>query len=135
MIVDKLLGIFKALKGDTSTEGRKKKGIIAAIAGSVALLIIAIVSFRAWKTGKKLAKLLHEKAVNEEKFIQAKVDKKIAISEKAKQAADDKIEDLHFKLVKITEAIQKAEDIFDDSKDMINEIKTWDDLEKFRGHL
>ena len=91
-IVNKLLDVFRSLKS-TGEDGKKKKGgaILAAVIGSVAAIIIAILSFRAWKTGKKMAKLLHEKAVTDEKAEQAVADAMLAESEAEKQAAQVEI--------------------------------------------
>lgn len=133
-VVNKLLEVFRSLKSKGEDGSKKKTGaIIALVIGAVAAVIIAILSFRAWKTGKKMAKLLHEKAVNEEKFIQAEVDKKIAVSEEAKQAAAALIEEIHHKIVEINEALEEAETIYDQAKDTIHEIKTWDEFDKLRG--
>ena len=79
-IAEKLLDTFKTLKGAGEGDNKKKKrgGIAAGVAVVVALMVVAILSFRAWRQGKKLAKLLHEKAVAEEKQIQAIRDAKLA---------------------------------------------------------
>lgn len=130
-VVNKLLGVFKSLKED-SKDGKKKRGgaIAAAAIGAVAAIIIAILSFRAWKTGKKMAKLLHEKAVTDEKAEQAVADAMIAESEAEKQAAQAEIDKIREKLAGIAEAMQEAEQTYEQAKETIHEIKTWDEFDK-----
>jgi peptidoglycan hydrolase CwlO-like protein len=129
-VVNKLLDVFRSLKGNK--DAKKKAGIgMAAIIGAVAAIIIAILSFRAWKTGKKMAKLLHEKAVTDEKAEQAVADAMIAESEAEKQAAQVEIEKIRKKLLEIAVTLQEAEQEYEQAKETIHEIKTWDEFDKF----
>jgi len=134
-IVNKLLEAFKSLKGSAKEGGSKKgKGMLfAGLIGSVAMIIIGILSFRAWKTGKKMAKLLHEKAVTEEKAVQAVTDVQLAKNEEERQVAQAEIEAIRVKLAGIAESLQEAEQTFEQAKETIHEIKTWDELDRFRG--
>jgi len=130
-IVNKLLDLFRSLKGEGKDGKKSKAGIIlAALTGAVALTIIGILSFRAWKTGKKLAKLQHEKAVTDEKAEQAVADAMIAESEEEKQAAQAQIEEVRRKLLALAEAMQEAETTYEQAKETIHEIKNWDDFDK-----
>lgn len=134
-IVNKLLEVFKSLKG-SAKEGGSKKGRGLAFAGiiaSVAMIIIGILSFRAWKTGKKMAKLLHEKAVTEEKADQAITDAQLAENEEERKVAQADIEKIREKLAGIAEAMQEAEKTYEQAKETIHEIRNWDELDKFRG--
>ena len=133
-VVNKLLDVFRSLKS-RGEDGKKKSGgaIIALAIGAVAAFIIAILSFRAWKTGKKLAKLQHEKAVTLEKADQALADILLAESEADKQAAQVEIDKIRERLVQLAEAMQEAETTYEQAKETIHEIKTWDELDKLRG--
>lgn len=133
-IVNKLLDVFRSLKG-TDADGKKRKGgaILAAVIGSVAAIIIAILSFRAWKTGKKMAKLLHEKAVTDEKAEQAVADAMLAESEAEKQAAQVEIDKIRVRLAELAEVMQETEKTYEQAKETIHEIRTWDELDKLRG--
>ena len=129
-VVNKLLDVFRSLKGDK--DGKKKAGPLIALAiGAVAAIIIAILSFRAWKTGKKMAKLLHEKAVTLEKADQALADVLLAESEADKKAAQVKIDKIRERLVEIAEVMQETEATYEQAKETIHEIKTWDDFDEF----
>jgi len=129
--VSKLLDVFRSLKGAGKDSKKKSRGaIFAGLAAAVAMIIIGLLSFRAWKQGKKLAKLLHEKAVTEEKAEQAKADEKISESEAKKQAAIKKILEIQKKIAGVDEAIKVAQTTYDQAKETIHEIKNWDELDK-----
>ena len=116
-MVDTLLGVFKQLKGE---KGDKKRGwIFGVLAAGVAALIIGLLSWRAHKTGKKLAKLQHEKDVAEEKKEQAK--------------AQDEIDKIDEKIKVIDESLQEAKETYNQAKETIDEIKTWDDFDNKYG--
>jgi peptidoglycan hydrolase CwlO-like protein len=128
-LVNKLLDVFRALKKDEN--GKRRKGVFIGLALSVAMIIIGLLSFRAWKNGKKMAKLLHEKAVAEEKEIQASADALIADSEEKKKAAAAQAEAIRQKILKINEALQETESVYEQSKETIKEIKTWEEFDRF----
>lgn len=127
--VDRLLGVFRKLKGEKGKGGKQRGLIIGGIAAAVAFLIIGLLSWRAFRQGKKLAKLMHEKAVQEELAEQAKANEKIAESEARRLEAVKKVEEIRKKIAGIDEAMKEAESIRDQSKETIDEIKTWDDLD------
>lgn len=128
-VVDRLLDVFRSLKG--GSDGKKKRGaLFAGLAAAVAFIVIGLLSFRAWKTGKKLAALQHEKDVNEEKAEQAKADAKIAESEAEKHVAQKKIEEIEQKIKVVDEALDEAKSIYDQTKETIEEIQTWDEFDK-----
>jgi len=128
-VVNKLLDIFRTLKKDE--DGKRRKGVFIGLALSVAMIIIGLLSFRAWKNGKKMAKLLHEKAVAEEKEIQASANALIADSEEKKKAAAEQVELLRQKILKINERLQETESIYEQSKETISEIKSWEEFDRF----
>jgi hypothetical protein len=133
-VVNKLLDVFRSLKSKGEDGKKKSVGTILALAiGAVAAIIIAILSFRAWKTGKKMAKLLHEKAVTDEKAEQAVTDAMLAENEEEREEAQAKIEAIRKRLVVIAESMQEAEKTYEQAKETIHEIKTWDQFDKLRG--
>ncbi len=133
-VVNKLLDVFRSLKSKGEDGKKKSAGTILALAiGAIAAIIIAILSFRAWKTGKKMAKLLHEKAVTDEKAEQAVADAMLAENEKERAEAQAKIEEIRRKLAVIAESMQEAEQTYEQAKETIHEIRTWDQFDKLRG--
>jgi hypothetical protein len=133
-VVNKLLDVFRSLKGKGEDGKKKSVGTILALAiGAIAAIIIAILSFRAWKTGKKMAKLLHEKAVTDERAEQAIADVILADNEEERAEAQAKIEAIRKRLVVIAESMQEAEKTYEQAKETIHEIKTWDQFDKLRG--
>jgi len=133
-VVNKLLDVFRSLKSKGEDGKKKSAGTILALAiGAIAAIIIAILSFRAWKTGKKMAKLLHEKAVTDEKAEQAVADAMLAENEQERLEAQAKIEEIRRRLAVIAESMQEAEQTYEQAKETIHEIKTWDQFDKLRG--
>lgn len=130
-IVNKLLDIFRSLKSKGEDGKKKSAGTILALAiGAIAAIIIAILSFRAWKTGKKMAKLLHEKAVTDEKAEQAVADAMLAENAQERAEAQAKIEAIRKRLADIAETMQEAEKTYEQTKETISEIKDWDQFDK-----
>lgn len=116
-VLNTLLDTFKKLKGE---KGKKGIGwIFGIIAGAVAALIIGMLSFRAWKTGKKLAALQHEKDVAEELKEQAKAQEEI-----------DKIDE---QIKVIDTSLQEAKETYIKAVETIDQIKNWDDFDKMYG--
>ena len=133
-VVNKLLDVFRSLKSKGEDGKKKSAGTILALAiGAIAAIIIAILSFRAWKTGKKMAKLLHEKAVTDEKAEQAVADAMLAENAQERAEAQAKIEAIRKRLADIAETMQEAEKTYEQTKETIHEIKTWDQFDKLRG--
>jgi hypothetical protein len=133
-VVNKLLDVFRSLKSKGEDGKKKSAGTILALAiGAIAALIIAILSFRAWKTGKKMAKLLHEKAVTDEKAEQAITDVILAKNEQERAEAEAKIAVIRKRLAVIADSLQEATQTYEHAKETIHEIKTWDQFDKLRG--
>jgi hypothetical protein len=133
-VVNKLLDVFRSLKSKGEDGKKKSAGTILALAiGAIAALIIAILSFRAWKTGKKMAKLLHEKAVTDEKAEQAITDVILADNEEERAEAEAKIEVIRKRLAVIADSLKEATRTYEQAKETIHEIKTWDQFDKLRG--
>lgn len=130
-VVNKLLDVFRSLKSKGEDGKKKSAGTILALAiGAIAAIIIAILSFRAWKTGKKMAKLLHEKAVTDEKAEQAVADAMLAENAQERAEAQAKIEAIRKRLADIAETMQEAEKTYEQTKETISEIKDWDQFDK-----
>jgi hypothetical protein len=133
-VVNKLLDVFRSLKSKGEDGKKKSAGTILALAiGAIAALIIAILSFRAWKTGKKMAKLLHEKAVTDERAEQAIADVILADNEEQRAEAEAKIEVIRKRLAVIADSLKEATRTYEQAKETIHEIKTWDQFDKLRG--
>lgn len=116
-MVDTLLGVFRKLKGE---KGDKKRGwIFGVLAAGVAALIIGLLSWRAYRTGKKLAALQHQADVLAEQKEQAKAQSEI-----------DKIDE---KIKVIDEALQTSEETYTKAKETIDEIQSWDDFDQKYG--
>lgn len=126
--LDKLVGVVQNYKQQDS----KGSGgwIAAAIAGIVALISIALLAFNAWKKGKETARLLHEKAVEEEKERQATEDAIIAETrEKQDEAAARAMEHLA-EVTRLAEEAGQVEAERRRAHELIDQITSWEDIDE-----
>ena len=113
--------------------GKSSAGWIAGLIGIVvALFTIIGFSIRAWRMGRKIAKLQHEKDVAEEKKIQAEADKKVAELEEKKQKTEEEIRK-HQEVIDSSQ--QKIDNMKKDREATIRKIEealTWEDLDNLK---
>lgn len=125
--LDKLVGVVQNYKQQDS----KGSGgwIAAAIAGIVALISIALLAFNAWKKGKETARLLHEKAVEEEKERQAEADLAIAASHQERVEATERADEALAEVRRLEEAAQQAAEERRKAHELIDRITSWQDVD------
>lgn len=105
--------------------------ITKVLLGLVAIVAAAFLYYRAWKQGKELAKLQHEKDVLEEKSIQKvtkdKIDQSLEAISKLKQLEIsnlNKISIVDLQLKKLDEERTKT-------KNEIESLETWSDINRY----
>lgn len=117
----------------SDNKGTNRGWIGALVVGVFVILLTAVFGFIAWRRGKKLAKLLHEKAVSEEKHHQAQVDAQLAESD---EAFNDAISQAVEHQENITRLGQEADELkgqLDDVKKDLDDITSWDDVDRYLG--
>ena len=129
-IVDSLMGAVQGYKAKEQS-GSGAGWIGAAIAGILGLIGIAIFAFQAWKSGKELAKLKHEKAVREEEEHQAKVDIEIATNEDERQKAIQEADGAGKRIEALELERQRLEGEHREHRERIDAIASWDDVDLF----
>ncbi len=122
--------VEKAVKASSKA---KKTGKIVAICTAALLSMLAI--FGIWiklrRQGKELAKLKHEKNVNDEKLRQAEVNAELAKNEadfqshiQEAQAHLNTVTDLENKITTIQQEHQRQ-------TELIQSLVTWEDIDKY----
>jgi len=132
---EKLVEIVRDLqvKQTSKTSGKGNKWIATLVGGLLVIVIISILGFRAWRQGKKLAKLLHERDQVHEDAHQAALDAIMATGdteiEEAAQTASQlrkRLRDLEFERARIKQEHH-------DTVNKIQSITSWDDITKYLG--
>lgn len=106
-----------------------RKWIIGAVVVVLTLLVIAVFAFRAAQHGKQVAALKHErdKLINE--AIQSEVEAKLVAS-KEEQARHEQVATEALRQVdEIEEQITRLEDQHAANQNVINSIRSWDDVD------
>ena len=131
--LDKVLDVIQTNK----TEEKETKGngglIGALIAGILVMIITAVFGFIAWRRGKELAKLLHEKAVAEENLHQAGVDATLAKDDTVRAEATTRIEAAQYKIVEIVAQREVLQEEHRAAKQRLDEFTSWDDVDRYLG--
>lgn len=130
-ITNTLLELMRSLR--TGEDDKKRKGgwIAGGVLAAVAMLVIGLLMWKAKRNGKKLAKLLHEKAVAEEKELQASADMILEASEEKKDAAETEALRLRDKIAALDEKILRAHEDRIEATATIAEIKSWDEVDDY----
>ena len=113
-------------------KGEKKNAFpTVAIVTVVALLVIAFFYFRAWRYGKKLAKLLHERDVAEQEKEREKVI--VVIDENSRQAEEKmkRVAELDKNLEDLESKIDELEKNRTMTNEKIADLKNWDDIDRY----
>ena len=113
-------------------EKERSNGWIGALVASlVVILVTGILGYLSWRKGKKLAQLLHEKAIEEEKAFSAKVDEQIAELEEERQQAQERILEASTKLEELQKQEEELVRDYNDAQARIKDLVTWDDIDSY----
>lgn len=115
----------KAKEGDNS-------GWISALV-SIVVLLFTIVGFGffAWRRGRALAKLLHEKAVAEEEVHQAEVDKELAVLREEQARADIQLTEAQERLLLLQQEETRLREEYTHARQTLDSIVSWDDVDRY----
>lgn len=99
--------------------------------GAIVLFFLTYMAWRAYKQGRELAKLKHERDVNVQRQIKAEKDALLeANTEKIDKHAETLVH-LRNENKQIDAAIQAIEEEYLSTKERINALQTWDDIDKY----
>ena len=102
----------------------------------VAVLIffaLAFLAWRAWSKGREIAKLKHELDLRKEEEEKAKVNAALEANNKKRRTLESKAASLTTTVARIKEDIKRAEDERTLAHSTIDEITSWEDVNKIVG--
>jgi len=124
--------LVQAVQGYKQKEQAGTGGWVAAGVALVLLLVgLAVYAWQAWKVGKEHAKLLHEKAVQEEAGHQALIDASLALSKNEQAAAIAVAEAAYTRTVVLDGLRVELEEEHREVRERIDAIVSWDDVDRF----
>lgn len=113
---------------EAKSQQKNNGWVVSVIVSVVVFFILAILSFSAWKSGKKIAELKHKIDVDEEKRIQSVLDTKLAEKEDLKQKLDNEIEIIKVRIEDNKKLINELESTRIKDKEQIDKIQSWDQI-------
>jgi len=125
---------ISAVQGNKAAEQAGSGGWIGALVAAIIVIItVAVLGFMAWKKGRELSALLHEKATAEEDAHQAKVDVAIAADEDKRRAALAAAAQAAAELEKLEREFQLLEEDHLEIRTRIDALLSWDDVDSYLG--
>lgn len=101
------------------------------VLGILALLLISVFGFLAWRNGKKLAKALHDKDRLEEEIKQADVARRIEEEEDKIDAATAVMSSLLDQHLSATVEVTRLEREYERTKQTLDELTSWDAVDEY----
>lgn len=128
--------IVKWTEGHGSQQATRStpwRWVVGLLVGAAAALFVGFLYYRAWKKGRELAKLKHEKDVLETKQKMAIINEKMSTNQHEMDLA--LIDFKHAKLatVKLEEKMRAVEADHKKSMEAVDALKTWDDVDRYTG--
>lgn len=126
-----LRGVIQEQK-DKEEEG-SSSWVGALVVSILVILFTAIMGFVAWRRGREMARLKHERAKAEEEAHQARVAADLA--EDATEQADalDQAEQLMGRVEELKRERRRLEEEHAAAMDQLKEVTSWDDIDRYMG--
>lgn len=128
--LDGILGAIQAKKEESQKNGTSWSWVTATIAAILAFIGLAFASYDAWKKGREIAKLKHEKDVAEEAKQRAEIEVKLTTETERQKVQQLLIANITKTIVNLKIDIEKAEKERQDIHNKIDKVTNWDDLDQ-----
>jgi predicted nucleic acid-binding Zn-ribbon protein len=128
--LDGILGVLQAKKEESQKNGTSWSWVTAAIAALLAFIGLAFAAYDAWKKGREIAKLKHEKDVAEEAKQKAEIEVKLTAEAELQKARQLLISNIEKTIVGLEVQIAEAEKERQAIHAKIDQVTSWDDLDK-----
>jgi hypothetical protein len=130
-IVDKLSGWIKG-QGDKQSKRKSPwKWVTGLLVGAVALFTIGFMYWRAWKQGRELAKLKHQRDVADEEKKQAKITEAMAANDAKASLHSLEAKKAELKVEKIDMELRNIEHDKRITNSEIGNLKNWRDIDGY----
>lgn len=133
-ILNKIVGFMKDQTASKAEAPASSKWVYWLVIGIAAVISIAIAYYLMWKKGREIAKLQHEKDVNDELKRQEEENKKITSSTSEISVANAKIQELTKKNSDIDSQLLEIENQKKIVERQLENAKNWQDLDKLFNH-
>ena len=128
--MENLKKYFEAEKPKVEEKKGVSKWCAGLVLGVLTLLVLGWFYFQAWKKGKELAKLKHEKdKLEQHKAVDAALQK-VSKNEALVEIFEQNIRELEKEIDKINVSLHTVEEEYNNAKNAINSISSWDDVDK-----
>jgi len=127
--LDGILGAIQAKKEESQKSGTSWSWVTAAIASILAFIGLAFAAYDAWKKGREIAQLKHEKDLAEEAKQKAIIEEKLTQDQIRQKSHQFLISNLESKIATLNTAIGNAEIQRKDIHNKIDKVTSWADFD------
>lgn len=107
--------------------------VVGLVAAVLIFFALAFLAWRAWKKGREIAKLKHQLDLKKEEEFKIKVNATIHANKKQRKQLESKAASLATTVKKIKNDLKKAEEERKLAHSTIDEITSWEDVDKIVG--
>lgn len=127
--LDGILGIVQKKKEESRAAGTSWGWVTAALAAVLAFIGLAFAAYDAWKKGREIAKLKHEKDLAEETKQKVIAEEKITKEYTKQKSQQILISSLETKIAAINTKIGNAEQQRQNIHSKIDQVTSWADFD------
>ena len=130
-LVDKLTVWVKG-QGGKQQERRAPWSWVAGLAvAAVAMLAVGFMYWRAWRQGKELAKLKHERDVTKQTAARAELADRVTIREEEANKLLEEVVEADRRIVEIDRNLRETADAKTRTDEDIDALKNWRDVDRY----
>jgi septal ring factor EnvC (AmiA/AmiB activator) len=128
---NKLTEWVKGQGGKQQKRGKPWSWIAGLVVAAIAMLTIGIMYWRAWRQGKELAKLKHERDVAEQNKARAEVEDRVARNEEEAKKLLEEAAAADKRAAAIDAKLKEAADAKTKTDEDIDALKNWRDVDRY----
>lgn len=130
-VVERVVDWANSQGGEQKSRSRPWRWVVGLGIGAVVLFFIAFLTWRAFRQGRELAKLKHERDVGEQNKIRAEKEMLLEANERDISKYNAKVWELRGEIKRIDDGIEAVEEENRRAKESIDALQTWDDVDKW----
>lgn len=118
-------------QNEKEKESKNTGWVAPVVVGVLVLLMAAFFGFFAWRKGRELAKLKHEKDVADEEALQAAADARLAQDQAERDEAAQRLTDAAQRVQELEERIAESKEKYEETRKQLDRITNWDDVDQY----